>query len=367
MRTPLQLVVVVALTACMPKPPGGTQIGALRDELPPNLPADFLELDLMAATEEALTIGGISTLAGAWRGHAGSFDHAVFDCPHLRLGAPPEDLVDLNLNNDDLGEGMSWIDDCSTPDAATFDGFTYWDTEITQGGALATRSLIADTHIEAADGSVLFDFDGEAEDSLEGGAYTSSIVARGLRGSLVGLGGGLRGEVEASWSDTGDVSLFGAVTMLDGFGPPDGRTLDPEETPELSNVPSWEPGMPRFTSVRFDLTWDESCDEEPLGYIGIRGNEGFWFDVYFLPIYDLEEDSAEANAFPFGEVSNTTCDGIGTVFVRNIAPNSQAAEGKNFTAEIQPDFAAVLDGLPRPALEDFVLTLHQIPQEESTP
>jgi hypothetical protein len=54
------------LNACTPPPAKGTQIGALREPDPdPAPPSDLQQLDLKAAVEQALYMGGITTLASA--------------------------------------------------------------------------------------------------------------------------------------------------------------------------------------------------------------------------------------------------------------------------------------------------------------
>jgi hypothetical protein len=363
MRTTATTIMLALIVGCTTDPPAGTQIGALREDPPPNLPTDFKDLDLVGAVQDALNIGGIATLASAWAGHAGALERAPYGCPSIWVGAPPEDVVDLNISDDDIGNGMSWLADCTAPNMDYYSGFTYWDTNVDPGGNSGERSLTADATVTDGSGQILFDFDGEAGDAINGGAYASTLVARRLSGTLVGLGNGLRGELDAEWADDGTLSFFGAVTVLDGFGPPDTRDPNPANTPELLNLPSWEPGMPRFTSVRFDLTWDGSCAMEPQGYVGIRGNEGFWFDVYFLPIYDPDEDTAQSNAFPFEEIDNIDCDGVGTAFARNVSLKEEDEGDPAWTREVSPDFAAIVATLPTPTLADFVLTLRQLPEE----
>ena len=118
--------------------------------------------------------------------------------------------------------------------------------------------------------------------------------------------------------------------------------------------------MSRFNSVRFQLSFDADCPEEPHGYVGIRGNEGFWFDVYFLPLYDLADDSAQSNAYPYELIDNAECDGFGTLFSRNVDLSDQ--EDGTWSREIAPDFASVVAALPTPTLADYVFTLRHLPE-----
>jgi hypothetical protein len=151
------------------------------------------------------------------------------------------------------------------------------------------------------------------------------------------------------------------MTAYDGFGPPDGR--DPSSSPELEDASNWVAGMPRFTSIRFDLEFTEECDQEPAGFIGIRGDEGFWFDVYFLPKPDIEAGSAQANAFPYEDIDNVECDGIGTLFARNVDLDTLEATNAGWSREFAPDFAGVIASLPMPTLDQYIYTVRDIPLE----
>lgn len=365
MRTPAPVWVALTLFGCTPSPDDGIQIGSLRVDPPPVPPTDFKEIDVVAALADAFEIAGVATLATAWGGHTSALDQGVAGCPNLWIGAPPEDIADVDLGGDDVAPGLSWADDCNTQANTHFEGFAYWESAIATEGQQPTggdRSLTMDGQVTAGDGTVLMSFDGEASDTLQGNTYSSSLVARQLSGSLVGFGSGLRGEIDVSWS--GDqMELFGSVHANDGFGPPDGRDPDPEITPELKNLPGWEPGMPRFTSVRFDLQLGGDCALEPQGYVGVRGNEGFWFDVYFLPLYDLEEASAESSAFPYEAIDNVECDGIGTIFVRNLDLRAADEEDGSWSREVPIDFAGILSAMPTPTVDEFVFTLADLPQD----
>ncbi|MEQ1505507.1 MAG: hypothetical protein ABMB14_24960 [Myxococcota bacterium] len=362
-RAALLLPLVVA-AACEVTPRPGTQIGALREPDPdPAPPTDYKSLDMTAAVEDALRVGGLTTLASAWAGHTGTLDVSRRDCPEVWIGALPEDLVDADLGGDDDNPGLSWLSSCETdPGKVAFEGFTHWSTSIVEDTS-GTRSLVADATI--TDGNdLLFSFDGEATDSLDLPTSTYSSTLNGeLSGSLVGVGTGLRtgGDFEATWSSAGTIRMFGTVTMFDGFGPPDTRS--PDTSPELANLPGWEPRMPRFTSVRFDLEFTADCTAEPVGFVGIRGNEGFWFDAYFLPIYDPEEGTAQSRAFPYEQIDNIACDGIGTLFARNIDLKTEDETDASWSRDISPDFGAIIGSLVMPTLDQYVYTLRNVPEE----
>jgi hypothetical protein len=265
------------------------------------------------------------------------------------------------MDVDEDTPGMSWLANCATPAGVDWAGWAHWNAALPTGTA-SDRTFDGDLAVSGADGLWL-EIDGEASDSIDtNGVYSyASSFAGEIIGSLV-TEGGIRGELDAEWSADGGFSLFGAITDLDGFGPPD--TRNPETSPEVG-FDGWTPGMPRFTSVRYDLSLNPaSCGLEPAGYIGIRGNEGFWLDVYFLPIYDPAEDTAQSNAFPFELIENQTCDGIGTLFARNLLLEDPSGSGTaadtTLAREVSPDFAAIVASMPAPQPGDDLITLREI-------
>lgn len=364
------LALVGGLAACQTDPPAGSQIGAIREPDPaPAPPSDLARIDLERAIEDALALAGIVTTQSAFVGHLSTMERGERNCPQLWTGPLPEDLVDLEIDGED--GGLSWLSDCSTAAGLSYAGFAHWTTALAddEAGGVATRTLVADA--EVTDGQdVLWAFRGEAADSFDdaAGLYASSFTGT-ITGSLAGVGSGLRaqnntasddGGFRAAWGPDGSMTFSGSVEAFDGYGPADQRTGD---EPELEGITTWRKGAPRFTSVRFDLTFSPDCRDEPIGFLGMRGNEGFWFDVYFLPIYPVDEDTAQSNAFPFEQIDNQTCDGTGTLFSRNVDLAALDEADDNWSRELAPDFDAVRDNLPSPSLESYVFTLRHLPQE----
>ncbi len=367
MRSHAWLTALAILVGCSPDDGNGTQIGALKEGSVPAPPSDLVQLDLAQAVEEAVRIAGVTTMATAWAAHVDSMAEGTASCPTAWLGAPPEDFVEIDGVDEDQ-PGLSWADFCTTAEGTSFEGFAFWQNVLAPDLSTGSRALVMDGVVADAQGEVLLDFDGEASDDLEGGTYRSSLVARTLSGSLLGLGSGLRAELEpAQWgSNVGDVELQGQVHLFDGFGPADTRSGDLEESPELTNVTDWEPGSPRFTSVRYDIDFGGDCELEPVGYLGVRGNEGFWFDIYFLPQFSPDDGSAEAGAYPFEAIENTACDGKGTLFVRNLDLRAVEEASPGWSREIEIDFGAILsEQLPTPSTEGYVFTLQHLPREDT--
>jgi hypothetical protein len=362
------LAVLPLLVACTTEPPDGSQIGAIRQPDPdPAPPSDLTDIDMRASIEAALALAGIVTTQSAFVGHLDTMAMGEVGCPDVWAGAPPENFVELELDED--ATGLSWLAGCSTRAGVEFDGFAFWTSEIDQGENTATRSLLADAEVRRG-ADVLWAFDGEASDTFDAGTgmYSSSFAGT-ITGSMSGLGKGLRagnntesdnGGFIAEWGTDGSLHFAGSVQSFDGFGPVDRRSGD---EPELEGIAGWKPNQPRFTSVRYDLTFGPDCAEEPLGFVGLRGNEGFWFDVFFLPIYAIDEDTADSNAFPFENIENQSCDGIGTLFSRNVNLGEIDAQDTSWSRELAPDFDSARNGLPTPDLESYIYSLRHLPQE----
>lgn len=363
------IAVLTLLAACAPEPPNGSQIGAIREPDPdPAPPSDLTDIDLDRAIADALALAGVATAQTAFAGHLDTMAMGDVGCPQVWAGPLPEDLVTLELDEED--DGLSWLADCDTRGGVTFDGFAHWTTAMDGGDTGgAARSVVADATVSRGT-EVLWSFLGSAADTFDPatGAYASAFSGT-ITGTMAGAGGGLRaqnntesdnGGFVAEWGPDGSLHLAGAVQAFDGFGPVDGRSGD---EPELRSLPTWKRGQPRFTSVRYDLTFGPDCAEEPLGFIGLRGNEGFWFDVFFLPIYPVDEESADADAFPFENIENQTCDGIGTLFSRNIDLAAIDEQDANWSREFAPDFDAARATLPSPTLEAYIYTLRNLALE----
>jgi hypothetical protein len=104
----------------------------------------------------------------------------------------------------------------------------------------------------------------------------------------------------------------------------------------------------RFDSAALDIellapesAGPDDCALEPRGWIGLRDENAYWYDLVFLPRYDDATDEDYAND-PYGD-----CVGCGTLFVRGVEAGT-----------VCPDFSGIWSGpLSPPAAEDFILTL----------
>ncbi len=350
-------VLLPLLVGCIPEPAPpapGTNISGLKD---PHLPSDFRTIDYADAIAQALNAGASATLSTVWGGHHASIEGAPYGCPHMYLGAPPA----LDEDADEDNPGFSWDASCTTDAGVSYAGFQFWTTEVDTEAGTGSRTLMGEATV--TDGSaLLYEFDGEAADEVsypsEGGWSYSTEVDGEVFGTLpFGGATGLRAtQLTAGWGSDGTIDMVGQLHVFDGYGPTDTRTLATIEQTGDYVPEGWVPGLPRFTSARFDLEFTADCPQEPVGYIGLRGNGGIWFDIYFLPRFNPEDDSAQSNAYPYDIIVNEECDGVGTIFVRNIAP-----EEEPWDEFVTPDFAVVAAQLDAPPLTDFVYTLRNFP------
>lgn len=316
--------------ACVPPEPverPGGQSGSLKEELPQ--PEDVDTIDYEAALAEAMRLALAADLASPWRGHIELLSATDGECPTFFIGAP-EDA----MNGDE--DNLSWAGSCDSGPLA-FDGFMTWNLEIDETGAGASREASGDARM-TDDGALALEFDGEANDSVtwdgNGGFSYSSTVEGQFSGPLVysessPVPGGFRGASSITYTN-GGISSIDANLFL--FG---------------------DPLLDRFDAVVLDLEFAEDCADEPIGYIGLRGTDGYWFDIYFLPRFEAGNPTAEAQAYPYELIDNPTCDGCGNLFVRNVR-----AEQPNIVC---PDFAGVTANLTAPTVDEYILTLHDLP------
>lgn len=305
---------------------------------------DLTGIDLEQAFSDAFRLAlGVHT-GPVWAGHLASLDLAQSGCPDFFAG-PPSDELDLD---EDAG-GVSWSDHCVTAGGLFYYGWAWWDADIQQANEVdgeegvainAERTLDADGVVGDDQGD-LYAFDGEASDAIA----TEETATWSYW----------------TWSSTVTGTLTGS-TLFDGTETPDGWRADlyvyasggDTETITLSgNIFFFNPVMQdRFDSVSVDLTWSPpddadptSCTLEPTGYISVRDDEAYWYDLVFQPTGDddlTDEDYADD---PY-----TDCDGCGTLYVRGVEQST-----------VCPDLSWVWDAaIEPPDVADYILTLRDL-------
>lgn len=302
---------------------------------------DLEGIDFVAAFTDALQLTRTVNTQAPWAGHVTGLELRQEGCPDLWSGAPEEaDLMDAT--------GISWADYCDTPGGLYYDGFAYWETAMGVSVDLetvtweASRTLVADAIVGAPEG-VIFELDGTATDSVyrvEAGGETSRWIYSSLvEGTVTGSGAFADDTLTpAGWRTDlylyltgGDVDSFEARGNVYLF---DGRLHE------------------RFDSLAMDLELagptglgPDDCGLEPKGWIGLRDENAYWYDVVFLPV--SEDATTDYDNAPLSD-----CDGCGTLYVRGVA-----------SGEVCMDFTFLFDGsFAPPDVADFILTLHDLPE-----
>ena len=93
----------------------------------------------------------------------------------------------------------------------------------------------------------------------------------------------------------------------------------------------------------------DDCTLEPKGWIGLRDENAYWYDLVFMP-----KDASDSTGYLDDE--HSVCDGCGTLYLRGL-------ETENY-GQICPDFNDLWlgDTVELPAAEDFILTIQQLDQ-----
>ncbi len=328
----LPIIVGVALGGCVPPEPvrEGGQSGSLKEELP--LPEDVDTIDYERAALEAVRLALAADLVAPWGGHVDLLSSTDGECPTLFIGQPE----DAQVGDED---NLSWSGSC-TSGALDFNGFMTWDMEIDEEGNSATREAGGDARM-FDDGDLALEFDGEANDSVtwlpDGGFSYASTIEGQFSGALVygsdsPVPGGFRGASDVAYGSDGTLHVDANLYL---FG---------------------DPLLDRFDAIAVDIDFEEGCTDEPVGYIGLRGIDGYWFDIYFLPRFAEDDPSAAAQAYPYELIEDPTCDGCGNLFVRNVRP-----EQPNLVCL---DFSPIASELSAPPADAYIMTLHDLPWDE---
>jgi hypothetical protein len=309
-------------------------------------------VDFVAAYGDALALAKTVHAGRVWDGHVASLAGAHQGCPDFYAGAPDDAAVDVG----DGAAGASWYDECETSGGVGYHGVEYWEGDVvidgdatTPEGATvdATRTLQGNGVVDGASG-VDFEFQGEATDAInevEAKGYSHWSWSSTVTGTLTGAGvftgddaapGGWRTDLAMSVTggDVQQLDLAGNVFLFDHL---------------LQD---------RFDSVELDLELlgegalgPDDCALEPRGWIGLRDEDAYWYDVVFLPRYADTTDTGAADP------DYSSCDGCGTIYVRGVQADA--------IGQVCLDFSSVWTDAPLepPDPADFVLSLHSLVSE----
>ena len=340
----LLIFTAIAVAGCSK---GGDTDDIVFDDPPELPPPDISGLDLPGAFETGFVTLAELDLRKAWAGHEKAMALRRDGCPDIFAGNPNVEDIDINTDND----GSSWLDFCEQGDGTTFGGFEYWEIAINREGDAtsgagrtteASRLLFGDGVVGRGE-DILFEFDGEATDGLTiteaaGDYYAWSYSSR-MEGTVTGdlvfdgedLTGGYR--IGLTRRATG-----GADQGLEANG----------------NVYFFEHRFQdRFDSIaaNFELigpaaAGPDDCTKEPQGYISLRDENAFWYDLVFSPRYDGDPDDPDYPNEPYSE-----CDGCGTLYIRGLEQDHEIGE-------ICVDLSSLWSGpLDPPEVQDFAFTL----------
>jgi hypothetical protein len=348
----LTLSVLASAVACGPEGEDSVDLG---DPVAPLVLPDVSDVDFPTAYQEAVQLAkGVHT-GRAWEGHVASLGRRFEGCPDMYSGVPDDDTVDIESG--DEPEGATWFDDCTTPGSIDYHGYVWWDGTVAVDGdpedregvtVDATRTLDASGVVSSGE-DVAFELRGEATDSL------SEVVAPKYR--------------HWTWSSDITATVTGTDVFANDSQAPGGWRTDmalyatggdSNVLEARGNVFLFDHRMQdRFDSIEMDVAFlgegaygPDDCTEEPAGWIGLRDENAYWYDVVFLPRYEEETNDTATSNDPY-----TACDGCGTIYLRGV----EATE----IGEVCMDFGFVWSDQPvePPAVEDYVLSLHQLQSE----
>lgn len=301
---------------------------------------DLAGLDLASTWTDALKLALTIDARAAWAGHVTTLDMVTPGCPDLYFGTP-------DLENDELPDedGMAWADHCTTAGERSFGGYTFWQNEASVLGSVAAleglttmgnRNLATDGLVAEGD-VVISELDGDISDSFLRIETTDSL--RWTYNSRVDA------TVTGSAPTTHGVPAGGyRADLVLSYTGGDTKTLDDAR----GNIYLFEHRIAdRFDSIAMDLADAapsnnaNDCPEEPLGFISLRDENAFWYDLVFQPRYGTD-DSGYTNQ-PY-----TECDGCGMIYIRGLEQG----------IEVCPDFSFLWDGstLSTPTVDDFLLS-----------
>jgi hypothetical protein len=339
---------LVWLTACggSDEPATGTGTSPTTDTATTALPADFDEIDFEQVYTDAVASMFLVTTQAPWQGHLSALETRQPGCPDLWVGG----VEDADMTADE--GGASWADDCRTEGGLYYDGWAWWDFDASASGdgetaegriEEASRVLEGDA-VVGVDDEVRFEFKGRADD------YTYQVnAADGYQRWIYRTT--VEGTVTGSDVFAGTLTPRGWRTDL--YLELTGGDVDRIEA--RGNVYMFEPQIGgRFDSIQVDLdlpgekgAGPDDCTLEPLGWIGVRTPEAVWYDLVFLPRFT---DDIIGEEYPNDPLSE--CDGCGTLYVGGV-------EAGEVCIDLASAFASAESAVP--PVEEFVLTLHDLP------
>jgi hypothetical protein len=310
-------------------------------------PPDLTGVDLPAAFAEAFELIAAVDVRAAWAAHGRAIRAGQPGCPDLYLGNPDVENIDIRTR----GKGLAWMDYCQQGDGTIYSGFTYWEDRIVSDGdettALgktvdASRLIFADGAVSRGD-AMLFELVGTASDALsrttapdvDDWTYTS-LVEGTVTGSYASDAGAVAGGYR---TDLYRRTTGGSAQNLESRG----------------NLFLFEHRISgRFDSLAVDLeltgpagAGPNDCTAEPTGWIAIRDEDAFWYDLVFEARRQGDPQDPDYENQPY-----EGCDGCGTLYVRGLEQPG---------LEVCVDLGFLWEGaLTPPPTSDFALILRDL-------
>ncbi|MAA80552.1 MAG: hypothetical protein CL916_14955 [Deltaproteobacteria bacterium] len=301
-------------------------------------------IDVNTAFTEAITLVGKVQLNPAWKGNREALSYKRPSCPDIYVGMT--DDIEIPTN------GVIWNDFCNTGTGLEFSGYTAWVGTLEQSGDIespegniinGTRQMSGQALVRVS-GENIYEFKGTGQDALyrvQAPNYDRWTYSATINGTI--QGSQANGEDAGFRSDMYIYATGGDANTLEARG----------------NV-FWKQHriQNRFDSAAMDIllvdpasAGPDDCALEPKGWIGIRDENSFWYDLVFMPM-DAEDDAG------YEDEDRSQCDGCGTLYLRG---NETQAYG-----EICPDFSSIWTEtlIDLPQAEDFVFTFQQAQNPE---
>lgn len=312
---------------------------------------DISGVDMPTAYRDAVDVVRSLTLSPAWTGNQTALGWRREGCPDVYAGSLDEDM--------EGAPGISWSDYCTTPGGLNYRGNQYWygrvqvdgDPASTEGQTVQGGREMVGAGVVSEAGGNRFEFRGTGSDSLyqvDASGYKRWTYGSTVTGTISGgdaldasthpVPGGFRSDMYlyATGGDVDSLEARGDVYMLED------RIAD------------------RFDSVSLDLTFQGElgagpgeCTLEPVGWIGLRDENAWWYDLVFLP---LEGDGSADSGYINDDYS--ACDGCGTLYLRGL-------EATHEYGEVCVDFSSLFAGdiVALPDASAFVFTLRDYVEE----
>lgn len=313
------------------------------------LPDDLDTIDFVTAFQDAVRLMLSVSARQPWSGHKASLDGRAAGCPDFWT-----DPFTVNgLETVGSEQGVAWNDDCLVSDATGlyYDGWLWWDFDVQQSGdptsldgrvSEASRTMDGDALVGDTEG-VRFEFDGAAADSLyrvEAYGYERFVYSTRMDATITGR------DVFGPDSLTPDGYRTDLFMFITGG--------DVETFEARGNVYMFRPQlMDRFDSIGVDMALPgelgagpNDCALEPLGWIGLRDEDAYWYDLVFLPRF---REDIVGEEYPNDPLS--VCDGCGRLYVQGVEQ-----QGK----DVCVDFSFLFDEFELPDADEYVLPFHAL-------